>query len=373
MNADLLRRSTQLAEAGRLDEAETLLVEACDPAMLRFQLGSMSAVAAYRPRDQLLRLAVEDHEAERYHAVVPVVLAQIDGLVAEIIGAAPFHRTKDVLGKLVAWDSISAQTGGLPDLISLMASPRFETTTGPLDVPYRHGILHGRDLGYAHKKVAAKTWAALFSLREWALKYQHGEHEPPPVEPAPSVLATLRQIADAERQRKAIEAWRPRTGLGALAKGAGPIHGTPEAALVTWLDAWRTREFLRMASFTQASMRRRDPNMAARLEETFGYRQVAGSLVTGIEDVAAAMTKVTVEIHFAGEDPPVSMTANVLYEAEDGYPLVRGTTGGIWRVNDISAGSAPNSTTRRRRRPGRLNSDATASSDYALTYSSRSS
>jgi len=226
MNADLLRRSTQLAEAGRLDEAETLLVEACDPAMLRFQLGSMSAVAAYRPRDQLLRLAVEDHEAERYHAVVPVVLAQIDGLVAEIIGAAPFHRTKDVLGKLVAWDSISAQTGGLPDLISLMASPRFETTTGPLDVPYRHGILHGRDLGYAHKKVAAKTWAALFSLREWALKYQHGEHEPPPVEPAPSVLATLRQIADAERQRKAIEAWRPRTGPRGLGEGcwADPRH-----------------------------------------------------------------------------------------------------------------------------------------------------
>jgi hypothetical protein len=79
MDADLLRQAVELGEAGRIDEAEDLLTEAFGPQPLRTQLTTMVAIEAYRPRDALLRLAAIDYEAERYHAVVPVVLAQIDG------------------------------------------------------------------------------------------------------------------------------------------------------------------------------------------------------------------------------------------------------------------------------------------------------
>jgi hypothetical protein len=124
MNHQLLRRATELAEAGEFEEAETVLVDALDEDTLRFQLDSMVAVEAYRPRADLLRLAAEDFGAGRYHAVVPVVLAQIDGIVADVAGRALFSNTKDILPKLIAWDSISAQEGGLPDLVELMATQR---------------------------------------------------------------------------------------------------------------------------------------------------------------------------------------------------------------------------------------------------------
>jgi len=46
--------------------------------------------------------------------------------------------------------------------------------------------MHGMDLGYDNKIVAAKTWAALFAAREWALKAEQGLLEEQPEEPKKS-------------------------------------------------------------------------------------------------------------------------------------------------------------------------------------------
>ncbi len=336
MNADLLRTATELAEAGQFEQAESLLVEAFDEDALRFQLRSMVAVNAYRPRAALLDLAATDYLAGRYHASVPVVLAQIDGIVADVAGRALFTKTKDILPKLIAWDSIAAREGGLPDLVALMASPRYQTTEGPIEVPYRHGILHGRDLGYASKPVAAKAWAALFSLREWAIKFERGETDPPPVEPAPSLRESLRRYAEVERQRRQIEAWKARAETGPFEEGAEFETGTPEEAAARWLTAWTARDFATMATWTQVRRQLRQADLAPLLEEMFGFRELGGFRLIKVHDVAAAMTEVTAHLLFAAGGA-VRMTANVVFEDETGNPVVRGTGEARWGVNEISA------------------------------------
>jgi hypothetical protein len=337
MNHELLRQAAELAEGGRFKEADALLVEAFDEESLRFQLNSMTAVAAYRPRATLLELAAVDYHAGRYHAAVPVILAQIDGIVADVAGKALFTKTKDILPKLLAWDSISAREGGLPDLVTLMASPRHQTTDGPIEVPYRHGILHGRDLGYASKLVAAKAWAALFSLREWAIKYERGETEPPPVEPAPSLRETLQRLADVERQRRQIEAWQPRADLGPLDEDEEPALGTPEEAIHRWLTAWKMRDFGDMATWTQARRQLRQPHLASQLESMFGFRELIGFRTLKVHDAAAALTEVVAELRLVGVETVVLMTANIVFEDAEGNPVVRGTGPGRWGVNEISA------------------------------------
>ena len=337
MNHKLLRQATELAEGGGFEDAEALLMDAFDEESLRFQLKSMTAVAAFRPRAELLDLAAEDFLAGRHHAAVPVVLAQIDGIVADVAGRTLFTKTKDILPKLIAWDSISAREGGLPDLVELMASPRHQTTAGPIEVPYRHGILHGRDLGYATRLVATKAWAALFSLREWAIKYERGETAPPPVEPAPSLRETLRKLADVERQRQQINAWQPRSDIDLPAEGTEPDEGTPEAAATAWLRAWKERQFDEMASWTQVRRQLRQAQLAANLESMFGFRELDGFHLVTIRDAAAALTEVTAKLRFVGSGPSVLMTANVVFEDEQGNPVVRGTGPGRWGVNEISA------------------------------------
>ena len=252
-------------------------------------------------------------------------------------GERLFTKTKDILPKLIAWDSISAREGGLPDLVELMASPRGHTTAGPIDVPYRHGILHGRDLGYGNRLVAAKAWAALFSLRDWAIKYERGETQRPPVEPPPSLRDSLITLADVERQRREILAWKPRSEIELPKEGGEPRSDTPESAALRWLSAWQARDFRGMAAWTQVSRQAQDAQLAANLESMFGVRDLASYRIVAIRDVAAALTEIKAELQFDGSGPPVLMTANVILEDEEGKPLVRGTAPGTWGVNEISA------------------------------------
>jgi hypothetical protein len=56
-----------------------------------------------------------------------------------------------------------------------------------------------------------------------------------------------------------------------------------------------------------------------------------------IRDAAAALTEITAELRFAGSEPSVLMTANVVFEDDQGNPVVRGRGPGRWGVNEISA------------------------------------
>jgi hypothetical protein len=124
----------------------------------------------------LAQKALTDYHEGRYHACVPVVLAMMDGMVNELYLRAKGKR-KGLSAEGAnheAWNSVSAHSRGLGQLIPVLMKGRNKTITQQVDMPYWHGIMHGMDLGYDNKIVAAKTWAALFSLRDWAKRWKRG-------------------------------------------------------------------------------------------------------------------------------------------------------------------------------------------------------
>lgn len=118
-------------------------------------------------RTEIITLAVEDHKAGRYHASVPVFLAQIDGLSFELTGKDFFERGRP--GHLKANETIAGDWEGLPAIAAQLSIPRGATSSEAIRLPYRHGILHGRDLGYASRRVSTKAFALLVSMREWII------------------------------------------------------------------------------------------------------------------------------------------------------------------------------------------------------------
>lgn len=70
-----------------------------------------------------------------------------------------------------------------------------------IDMPYRHGIMHGMDLGYDNKIVAAKTWATLFSLRDWAIKVEKGATEASTLEKTLNIADLAHQIKKNQKRR----------------------------------------------------------------------------------------------------------------------------------------------------------------------------
>jgi hypothetical protein len=337
LNKELMDSVVALATAGELDQAEDVLVEYYASEQLRFHLLLMKGVRAFRPREELALKALDDYMAERYHACVPIVLALVDGIVNDIAHHGFFAEGID----LTAWDSVVGHPTGLPQLAKVLGARRQETTTEQLQIPYRHGILHGIDLGYANKVTAAKAWAALFAIREWALKAERRElgEKPPP--PRVGWRELFRKIQETEELKRELAAWRPRSLVAdrdfpRSGVASDYMEGTPERALCDFLDAWKRRNYGAMAK-AQSSFRYETRSLNAKAGEMRRHYEnmelVSFEFHTIVDEAAAVAVIATRLVIIAGESrDKKSVDFRLVYGSEQGDPFARGRGGATWRV-----------------------------------------
>lgn len=335
MHAEVMRHAIELGEAGDLDGAEDVLVEHYDQDTIDQGIKWLFAIEAFRPRERLARLALEDYAHGRYHACIPVVLMILDGVVNDVHGTRGFFYQD---ANLTAWDSISAHSRGLQALHKIFAAGRQKTTTEPISVPYRHGILHGQDLGYDNRAVAAKTWAALFAIRDWALAVRDGRLKEPPAQPEPPLLETLEQLEETKRQQQRCSAWAPRSeeDLAAIPASGAPDDydpSTPEAAVAKLLDLWRRRNYGEMAKLLPPSFRDRPPKAAGTMRQEFGDKQLDSFEIVEIRDEAPAISEVRVDVRFLENGRPRQGRLEcrvICHSRDDENTACRGDDGASW-------------------------------------------
>ncbi|HXT62500.1 MAG TPA: hypothetical protein VN696_05645 [Pyrinomonadaceae bacterium] len=336
MNVSVAKGAMAKAEAGDMEGAEALLVDYYNLENVQWQLLTMRGVEAFRPRMALAEMALTDYEEGRYHACIPVVLALLDGLVNELHEKRRGFFSDKV--DLTAWDSIAAHEKGLNALSKIFQKGRYKTTTEQIRLPYRHGIMHGMDLGYANKTVAAKCWAALFAVRDWALKSESGLIEAPPPKPEKSWSDLFRQISETEETKKRIAAWTPRQvtvgkDVPTTGEPAMFIEGTPERKLVEFLRFWKTRNYGRMAEYL--------PGMSGPINKAAGeVREFYVSLalekfeIEEITDKGPFITNLKVRLCYISDGEPRDDVVDFRLFCEDteGRLALSETQGAQWRL-----------------------------------------
>lgn len=167
--------------SGKADQVETILIEGW---MASSVLGNLPARVGVlgagddnlwqitRQRERLLSKAWTHHQEGSYEASVPLVLAQIDGITTDATAepSAPegqvfFSRSA---GRAVVVDDVTlaGMDAGLPVVRNWFSEPCNETVADGL--PRRHGVLHGRELGYDTLVSSTKTFVLLLAVLEWA-------------------------------------------------------------------------------------------------------------------------------------------------------------------------------------------------------------
>jgi len=310
MSLEVAKAAVAKAEAGDIEGAETDLVAYYNAETVRWGLMAMHSVKAFRPRMRLAEKALEDYEAERYHACVPVVLALLDGTVNELHEKA-HSRRRGISAEgvdLTAWDSFSAHSRGLARLIKILQTGRHKTTTDPISIPYRNGIMHGIDLGYDNRVVAAKTWATLFAAREWAVKAEQGQVNPPPPEPEKTwrehwqdLQESARRMQEVQAEKKRLEGWKARElEVGEQVPRTGSPEeftaGTPEHRLAEYLEYWKNRNYGHMARCISPVLGPLPKKAPAEVRAAFGSKQLLKFEFTGIRDEAPAITEIDTEL-----------------------------------------------------------------------------
>lgn len=165
-----------LVRAGQAEQADELLAAEWDGWRIGRICARVSTMGAgHRQRDyeelfhqraRLLKLAREHHLQGRFDASIPIVHAQMEGIVMDVGDGKKFftkgHRKADLVDP--------AKLIGIEACLSTLQVVYGE------DVPQtqakgslsRHGIAHGRELAYDTEVNSAKNWSVLDALVEWA-------------------------------------------------------------------------------------------------------------------------------------------------------------------------------------------------------------
>ena len=257
LNVNVMKEAITKAELEGIEQAEIFLVDHFSPDWVRSRLLWLKHIKGFKLRYSLIEKACEDYENKRYYSSVLVVLTQIDGIVNDL-NICDHQRlgffSKD--SKVIAWDSIAAHEKGLVKLQEVFGKKRCMTRQETISIPYRHGIIHGMDLGYDNRTVAAKSWATIFALRDWVIKVTKNELIPPEEKPEneKTLMESIEDYINLQNQIEKQKQWTPREiNIDQIIPKKGKVseyqEDTPERKLIEFLTYWEKDNYGFMSKF----------------------------------------------------------------------------------------------------------------------------
>ena len=161
MNMHLMENAVKAYEVDGLDAGEQVLIQYYQTGVKDIIHWLKNKAKPFRERYELIKCAFDDHFAERYHASVPLFLIIIDGSVNDYTKSKGFFAEGTDVS---AWDCLVGCSDSLTKLKNIFNKGRNKTNNDEIRLPYRNGILHGRDLNYANKYVSCKCISLMFAL-----------------------------------------------------------------------------------------------------------------------------------------------------------------------------------------------------------------
>ena len=243
LSVEIIEEALSLHAEDKVDEAESVLVEWFTKERIElFAILRARRFHKARLRDDQLEEALQLYLEGRYIAAVPLILIACDGFASDIAPVSPFEKDAD----LSCFDSITGHSTALPALIKLLTKGVRKSRDDEISLPLRHGILHGRSLGYANKTVCAKAWLLMMALVDWAIdKSSEEDHQKKFDEKKSQTLADgLMRYRMVQADKKTIEAFEPHEVTGPPKE---PLNSDgPELAVTSFLSGWKAKNYGKM-------------------------------------------------------------------------------------------------------------------------------
>lgn len=210
MNMSLMKDAITAYENSGVDAGEKVLIEYYQQDVKNHIHWIKNKAEPFSQRHEMIQHAFNDHFEGRYYASVPLFLIIIDGAVNDYTKSKGFFADGT---DVTAWDCLVGCSDGLTKMKGIFNKGRNKTNHDEIQLPYRNGILHGRDLNYGNEYVSCKCVALMFALADWMnirdseekrkAKFEK-ESNPPPIS------ESLKKLKENALQREEIRKWQPR-------------------------------------------------------------------------------------------------------------------------------------------------------------------
>lgn len=306
-------------------------------------INQISYKPIFEERANLLRLAKEDYTAGRYHSSIPIVLMLVDGIVNDVKNTGLFADSTD----LDVWDSIAGHSTGLQTLVSILKRNRKKTNNEPIDLPYRNGILHGRDLNYANRNVAIKSFAILFYVYDWIAilesedkrKKEHLEKKKTIEET--TLFGVMEQYGEHRKKMNMLKElskkWEPREFFEDI-ENVIPDDNTPESAPLEFLEYIKIGNYGLPVSYYPESIYGKVTvkEKAGKLKEAYKDIKINRFFLGSITDIGSALTEVGIIINYesGNKSKEKEIKLRMIYEL-NGEVINRLVVGGRWKIVNL--------------------------------------
>lgn len=330
---ELMKQIVTMCESESIEAAENVLVELYSPKYIDSHMIYFSHPLELSKRLRLIEFAFNDYKEEKYYSTIPLLLMVIDGTINNVTGKG-FHANNFSMD---VWDAITNIDSGIETIKSIFKKGRYKTNEEPIFLPYRNGILHGTDLNYDNKIVAAKCWHFLFVIRNWINskkteatrleKFEMDTNQPP-------LRESLEKYKKIQEEKKQIDNWKPRNisteYLQELNTNGTNDSQLPEFHVLKFIHFWVHKNYGEMARmYWKILFHNGKPNFSE-VREQFKDRVLTSYEFYNIVDEAFSISEVffTVEINKEIK----KYKARLVYEGEDGQTHVRNSFNGEWKI-----------------------------------------
>lgn len=348
MNANLMDECIKLAKENKIEDGENTLIEYFKTEDLQWLIAGLKHIDAFKIRYNLLLKIYEDYKNERYYSCVPLLLMVIDGATDDI--------KKDNKGffaegaDLTAWNSIAGHESGLKFVAQIFNKSRKKTTNEKITLPYRNGILHGKDLGYDNVIVASKLWSTLFAIGAWAKIIKEGKHIAPEPKRKLSFKENLAKISEILNnyqkwqeeknvRDKELDDWKPRNFDFISFDNLEKVENSPEKELRLFFENVYNRKYGLIANQLDTFSRGKKSinQLAGEVREKFKNIEVRRYEIQSITDEAPAITEISANVTAMtnGSENSKIIKFRMIYQDMEGNPLTRGNQRGKWYLLDM--------------------------------------
>lgn len=339
MSFSLMENVNSEFEQNGLESAEQILINYYKSDVKEIIHWIKNSSEAFAIRNNLIQQFFEDHFSARYHASIPLGLIIVDGAVNDFTKSKGFFAEGTAVD---AWDCLVGCSDGLSKLKNIFNQKRAKTNTEMITLPYRNGILHGRDLNYANEYVSCKCVCLMFAVADW-MKMKNSEEKrkadyeksvnPPPLKETFSHLIENRQI------QKEISEWEKKNIV--IGKDI-PVNGAPEnygkypyiVEVVEMLYSWKEKNYGKLSMHLKKLFPSdiADKKRAGECRKLFEKKLLNAFEIIEIEERACALSKVLVKVLWTTDNnkKEAILTFGCFYESNTEHVGLPWKNNGKW-------------------------------------------
>lgn len=303
MNVPLIEKAITTYQTDGLDAGERILIEYYKSDVKDIIHWIKNKAKPFMERYELLQKAFDDHFAGRYYASVPLFLIIIDGAVNDYTKSKGFFAEGT---DVTAWDCLVGCSDGLSKLKNIFNKGRNKTNTDEIRLPYRNGILHGRDLNYGNEYVSCKCVALMFALADWMNMKDSEEKRKETFEKEnnpPPILESLKKIRQNAIDREELNKWKKQkvilgTDLPVTPQKSDCNNYPYILPLIRAFNAWHNRNYGELSTYFKNifSYEKSAKKLAGQCRELFSSKEFISFELKEIEERGAALTRILVQV-----------------------------------------------------------------------------